>query len=97
MCIRDRCSIAQIFLARENVEEAAPLIREAYEIVDRTGRLEGVSVIGVLFGQFLIAAGQREQGLAVLRRSVDGFRKLGREERAGQVAGLIEQIEKDSG
>jgi hypothetical protein len=40
----------------------------------------------------LAAAGRRAAGLAVLRRSADGYRQLGRPANAGQVDALICRI-----
>ena len=62
-------------------------------LVGRTGRLDGICVVGERYGQILVANGQREEGLAVLRRSEAGYRKLRRDSDAEQVAGLIRQIE----
>jgi tetratricopeptide (TPR) repeat protein len=85
--------IAQIELGRDDVAKAAPLIAEAYAIVDQIGRLEGICAIGEVFGQILIAAGQREEGLAVLHRSEEGFRRMGRTANAERIAALIRQLE----
>jgi hypothetical protein len=43
----------------------------------------------------LVAAGQRDDGLAALRRAADGFRKLGRGADAVKVETTIRQIEGD--
>lgn len=58
------------------------------------GRLEGVAVIGEAFGQNLIAAGRHDEGLAVLQRSLDGFKQLGRDEDAGEMEELLTQARK---
>jgi hypothetical protein len=85
--------IAQIELGRGDVAKAAPLITEAYLIVDQIGRLEGICVIGEVFGQILIAAGRREEGLAVLHRSEEGFRRMGCTADAERIAASIRQLE----
>ena len=85
--------IAQIEFSRDDVEKAAPRIIEAYQIVERLGRLDGICVIGVTLGQLLIAAGERDAGLAVLRRSEQGYRRLQRYDDADGVAALIAEIE----
>ena len=85
--------IAQIERRRGDITKAAPLIAEAYAIVDQIGRLAGICAIGEVFGQILIAAGQREEGLAVLLRSEEGFRRMGRVANAEQIAALIRQLE----
>lgn len=84
--------IARIELSRQDFARAAPLIAEAYQIVDGLGRLDGICTIGVTWGQMLAAAGDRERGLTVLRRSQEGFLKLGRASDAAQVAQLIAAV-----
>ena len=85
--------IAQIEFNRGDGEKAAPRVIEAYQIVDRLDRLDGICVIGVALGQLLIAAGERDRGLAVLRRSEQGYRRLQRYGDADRVAALIAKIE----
>jgi tetratricopeptide (TPR) repeat protein len=85
--------MARIELDRGNLEQAVPMISEAYEIVERIGRLEGICAVGATFGQILVAGGKRDEGLAVLRRSEAGFRKLQRPADAEQVAEIIRQVE----
>ena len=87
-------AIAQIEIARKNPKAAAPKIAEAYSLVLEMGRLEGVAVIGEAFGQNLIAAGRHDEGLAVLQRSLDGFKQLGRDEDAGEMEELLTQARK---
>ena len=88
-------SIARIELAQGNLEVAAPKIAKAYSLVSEMGRLEGIAVIGRLFGQLLVRNGQPEIGLAVLQRSLDGFRQLGREQSAQQTEKLLKQAQED--
>jgi tetratricopeptide (TPR) repeat protein len=85
--------MAQIELSRGDIEKAVPMIAEAYQIFDRIQRLYGICVIGITFGQNLVAAGEREAGLAVLRRSQEGLRKMQQHAKADQVAALIQSIE----
>ena len=84
--------IAQIELGRGNVREAVPLIVEAYQLCDRLNRLEGICVIGMTLGQLLIANDRRDEGLAVLRRSEEGFRSMQRYSEADSVATLISRL-----
>lgn len=86
-------NIAQIEISRNAWEQAVPRIFEAYQIVDSLGRLDGICIIGVTCGQLLIARGERDDGLAVLRRSEQGYRQLQRPGRAEAVANLITQLE----
>jgi tetratricopeptide (TPR) repeat protein len=85
--------IAQIEQQQGRIKDAAPRFAEAYEIVNRIGRLKGIAVIGEIYGQILASSGQKEQGLAVLRTSLEGFRKLGRHEAAQKVEQLMVQIQ----
>ena len=87
-------AMAQIELQQGKIQDAADKIPEAYAIFDKLGRLDGIAAIGVTYGQLLIGAGLRDEGFAVLRRSADGFRQLGREQDAARVEALIEEIRK---
>ena len=82
-------AMAQIELDRGKHSKMVPMIEEAYRIVDRLGRLEGICAIGYTLGQILVGAGRREEGLAVLRRSEAGFRQMNRGSEADMVASLI--------
>jgi hypothetical protein len=84
--------IAQIELGQDNIGQAAPLIVEAYQICDRINRLEGICIIGMTLGQLLIANDRRDQGLAVLRRSEEDFRRMQRHSEADAVAALITRL-----
>ena len=88
--------LAQLDLARSDLEAAAPKVAEAYPIVVSMGRLDGIAVIGTAFGQLLIAAGQRTEGLEVLRHSREAFEQLGDAESARQIADLVGQIERSN-
>ena len=53
--------IAQIALARGQIEEAVPRLAEAWELLDKLGGAEGLAVVGRVFGQVLLARDMREQ------------------------------------
>ena len=78
---------------QNQADDAAPRIAEAYAIVDRMGRLEGIVTIGEVFGQTLVATGRKNDGIAILRRSLEGYRKLGREQDVERLQSLIAKIE----
>jgi tetratricopeptide (TPR) repeat protein len=90
-------AIAAIHLQRGELDEAAPLMAEAYAAADRLKALDGIAAIGVVLGQLIFMDGQREEGLAILRRSEAGFRQLRQPGEAGQVAQLIREIEGQGG
>jgi tetratricopeptide (TPR) repeat protein len=84
--------IAQIELGRDNVREAVPLIVEAYQICDQINRLEGSCAIGMALEQLLIANDRRDQGIEVLHRSEEGFRRMQRHSEADRIAALITRL-----
>jgi tetratricopeptide (TPR) repeat protein len=84
--------IARIELAQRKNADAALRIAEAYSIVERIGRAEGIAVVGSVFAQILAAAGEHEQALAVLRRSAEMYRRLDRSDDAEAVEKLIEEL-----
>jgi tetratricopeptide (TPR) repeat protein len=85
-------SLARIDLAQRRFEDARSRIGEAYAIVLRFGRAEGIAVVGVRLGQILAANDQRDEALVVLRRSAEMFRKLGQEDDAQQAERLIAKL-----
>jgi tetratricopeptide (TPR) repeat protein len=84
--------IAEIEIGRGNVGEATPLVIEAYQLCDRLNLLEGICIIGMTLGQLLIANDRRDQGLEVLHRSEEGFRRMQRHSEADAVAALITRL-----
>ncbi|MDH3662462.1 MAG: tetratricopeptide repeat protein [Alphaproteobacteria bacterium] len=84
--------LAQIELSQERINDAVPRVVEAYTLFEKLGRVDGIAVVGVLFGQILMAGGQQEKGRAVLEKSIWAFQKLGQAEKAKQVQALLDQI-----
>ena len=52
--------------------------------------------MGLNLGQLLCMAGQREEGLAILTRSRDGFLKLGQPQVAEETQSLIDRLAQKS-
>lgn len=84
--------MAQLDLAEEKFDDAVPRIIEAYEIVSRLGRADGIAVIGMALGQILAGRGEREGARHVLRRSAEMFLKLGLEDNAKAADDLIRHL-----
>jgi hypothetical protein len=84
--------LAQLDLAEERPDDAVPRIVEAYEIMSGLGRADFIAAIGMIHGQFLASAGEREEARNVLRRSSEMFRKLGHEDSARKADDLIRQL-----
>jgi tetratricopeptide (TPR) repeat protein len=70
-------SIAKIELEKQAWQAAFEHFAASYAINLHLGRMDGICFVGLDLGQLLCAAGQREEGLAVLERSLAGFQKLG--------------------
>jgi len=86
-------SIAQIELHEQHFQQAFERLADSYAIILKLGRLDGICYVGLDFGRLLWAAGRREEGLAVLERSRDGFAKLGRSENTRYVQSIISEIQ----
>ena len=84
---------AQIEIGKEEWQGAFSHMAESYGIFVKLGRLDGICVVGVSLGQLMCMGGQRDEGLEVLKRSQEGFTKLGQGEMARQTQELIDQIE----
>jgi tetratricopeptide (TPR) repeat protein len=84
--------LAQLDLAEEKFDDAVPRIIEAYDIMSKLGRADGIAVIGMVFGQMLAASGNPEEARHALRRSAEMFLKLGQEDHAKAAYDLIQQL-----
>ncbi|MBL8540129.1 MAG: tetratricopeptide repeat protein, partial [Betaproteobacteria bacterium] len=85
--------IARVELGAQQYQEAYEHLARSYDILLKLGRLDGICMVGLDLGQLLCAAGQRDQGLVILRRSEEGFRKLQWNEQAERTAELIRTFE----
>jgi tetratricopeptide (TPR) repeat protein len=85
-------SIAQTEIYHQKWQEAYDHLAESYAINLKLGHLDGICFVGLDLGQLLCAAGQRQEGIAILIRSRDGFVKLGRPEEAQQVQALLDKF-----
>jgi tetratricopeptide (TPR) repeat protein len=85
--------IAQIEMKRQDYPGAAQHLSESYAILVRIGRLDGICAVGKVLGRLLCAAGQKEEGLAILERCRAGYQQLHQTERAQSVGAIIEQIQ----
>jgi esterase/lipase superfamily enzyme len=90
-------SCASIRLQRggwENGEAEAIIaeLAESFSIAQRTQRVDAIAGIGAQFGQVLVMAGMRDDGLAVLETAAAGFVTLKQTESARQLRDLQETI-----
>jgi hypothetical protein len=69
-----RGNMARLDLAQQKTDDAVPRSAEAYDIVSRLGRAEGIAVIRMRFGQILAAESERAH--QILRLSAEMFIKL---------------------
>ncbi len=84
--------LARIDALQHNMEAAVPRLIEAWGILGKHGRAEGIGAVGSIFGQVLTAAGAISEAREVLGHSAAAFRQLGRETEAEQVEALIAQL-----
>lgn len=85
--------IGKIYLSQREITKAFLTIDEAYTLVRQLGELSAVAIVGKIFGMVMLVMQKREQGLAILRESEAGFRRLGQPGDADEVAELIRRIE----
>jgi tetratricopeptide (TPR) repeat protein len=86
-------SIARIKLQQGDYEDAFERLFESYQILLEIGRLDSIIYVGIDLGQFFCAAGQTEKGIAILNRSLEGLKQLGREAEARELQATIAQHE----
>ena len=82
-------AMAQINLQHEDYQGAFERLNKSYTILLKLGRLDGICYVGLNLGRLLCSAGQKKQGIAILNKSEEGFRHLGREDLAAQIRELI--------
>lgn len=85
--------ISQIELQKDAVQEGLQHLNESYTLFVKIGRVDSISIVGMTWGAILCHLGDKEQGLAVLRLSRDGFLKLGMTAMAQQAEELIQQYQ----
>jgi tetratricopeptide (TPR) repeat protein len=72
--------------------QALGALGTSYQILCETGRLDGICVVGMTFGQALAMAGASEEARPILARSVEGFRRLGWQGRAEQAESVLTSL-----
>ena len=61
------------------------------------GRLDGIAMVGLTFGQLVCAAGEVETGLQILERSRAGFEKLRQPDMVQQTEKVIRTLQEKFG
>jgi tetratricopeptide (TPR) repeat protein len=72
--------------------EAVETLGESYRIFVQIGRLEGICAVGSLLGQVMAKTGGRDTARAMLTRSLEGYRKLGRSGEAADVEAILREL-----
>ena len=85
--------MAKIDISRQEYQKAYERLSESYGILMKIGRLDGICFVGVDLGQILCMGGHLDDGLEILKRSRDGFIKLGQPQLVEQVEQLISGFE----
>nr|VFK59277.1 MAG: CHAT domain-containing protein [Candidatus Kentron sp. TUN]VFK67848.1 MAG: CHAT domain-containing protein [Candidatus Kentron sp. TUN] len=88
--------LGRIARERQDMEKTLEHLSAAYGMFMEIGRLEGIVFVGLDLGGLIYGVGQamdnqefKEHGRAILQRSRDGLRQLGRPEDAEQVDALL--------
>jgi len=90
-------AVGKIELRQGRRESAVKSLTESYRLTQKLGRLDGICIVGAALGQLLCGADAKKEGLEILRRSRDGYVKLGQEGRAAELDKLIAGIQEDGG
>ena len=89
--------MARLEMNAENFQQTYENLAQAYAILVKIGRLDGICVVGGDLGRILCMDGHKEEGLEILTRSRDGFTKLGQPQMAAQIDQMIAAINKSGG
>ncbi|MCP3906266.1 MAG: ATP-binding protein, partial [Planctomycetes bacterium] len=84
--------LAQLDLQEKKYEDAAPRIQEAFPILVKLARPDGIAVVGPRFAQFAAAAGQIDVADQVLEISEQAAAKIEQPELLEQIRALRSQI-----
>ncbi len=82
--------LAQIELQRKSFQKAFEYLSESYAINLKLGRLDGICFVGMYLGRLLCQGDKKEEGIKILERSRDGFKKLGQDKWVAQVQKIID-------
>jgi hypothetical protein len=85
-------SIARIELERKQFDRAFPRVAEAWPLIVKLGRPDGIAFLGGVFGQFLAAADLPDEACNVLGPTAAAYRKLGRAAQAAEVEAMMADI-----
>jgi tetratricopeptide (TPR) repeat protein len=84
--------LAQIDLQRQDFEAAFPRLAESFQILLRLQRPDGITTVGGVLGQLLMALGANDQARGVLAVSMVAARKLGWEDDVRQIQELLDSL-----
>ena len=87
-------AIAQIEFQQERFEEARARIAEAWPLIVKLGRPDGIAAIGGTYGELLAAAGVFDEARNVLGQAAAAFRKIGNAVEAARIEATIADINK---
>lgn len=73
-------------------QQAFNSLSESYAILQRTGRLDGICLVGMTLAQALAMAGQRVEAREIVARSLTGFQRLGLGAQAAQAEELLRML-----
>jgi len=85
-------SIALLDIGKERYDSALELLTESYDILLKLELLDGICHVGLTLGKLLCSMGQNARGMEVLRRSEQGFLKLGRKDMAQKAQSIIDSF-----
>ena len=83
--------LAQIDLARQDDQSAAPRLMKSFQLLYQLQRADGVAIVGFTLGQLMLAAGETEQAHQVLTAALTAATKIGHEQLAGHINELLNQ------
>jgi tetratricopeptide (TPR) repeat protein len=81
--------LAQLDLNRHDLLSALKRLDEAWSILSRIDRVEGLAVVGSTYGEVMAMQGQHDQARKVLAVAIQCWRKLGRINEAIRVEAIL--------
>ena len=88
--------LARIDLSRQDLEAAVPRLITSFQLLLKLQRPDGIAIVGATLGQFLLAAGNREQARQVFETSRAAAAKIGFADVVDQLDELLKATEDEN-
>ena len=83
--------LAQLDLQEKKVQDAIPRLKEAWDLLYKINRADGIAFVGQLLGS-LLAEANHPEARTVLQSSREAFQRLGMDSKVSEIDGMIQKL-----